>query len=232
LRQGPGRVGVGVFAIALVIGLGYLAVHLINDLSHVHSTTMFPFVLLGIALLVALGFEFVNGFHDTANAVATVIYTHSLDPHVAVVWSGMWNFIGVVLSTGAVAFGIGKDHLSYAQRASAELTAMATIGAADYFGLPGGHLTRKPARNSPEPRATAACARISLTKERFIGDSFLGSMMAAISNRHAADQSAAFLVQPSSRCARAGMTMQRPAWSSRGLATRVRQMGGGCNSPG
>ena len=43
-------------------------------------------------LLVALGFEFVNGFHDTANAVATVIYTHSLEPHIAVVWSGFWNF--------------------------------------------------------------------------------------------------------------------------------------------
>ena len=47
-----------------------------------------------------------NGFHDTANAVATVIYTHSLDPHIAVVWSGLWNFFGVVTSTGAVAFGI------------------------------------------------------------------------------------------------------------------------------
>ena len=47
-----------------------------------------PYVLLGLALLIALGFEFVNGFHDTANAVATVIYTHSLDPNVAVVWSG------------------------------------------------------------------------------------------------------------------------------------------------
>ena len=63
-------------------------------------------MLLGIALLVALGFEFVNGFHDTANAVATVIYTHSLNPHVAVMWSGAWNFLGVMVSTGAVAFGI------------------------------------------------------------------------------------------------------------------------------
>jgi len=53
-----------------------------------------------------LGFEFVNGFHDTANAVATVIYTHSLEPHLAVVWSGLWNFTGVLLSSGAVAFGI------------------------------------------------------------------------------------------------------------------------------
>ena len=59
-----------------------------------------------MALTVALGFEFVNGFHDTANAVATVIYTHSLEPHIAVVWSGFWNFLGVLTSSGAVAFAI------------------------------------------------------------------------------------------------------------------------------
>src|SRR5690348_15627055 len=46
------------------------------------------FVLLAIALLIALAFEFVNGLHDTANAVATVIYTHSLPAQAAVVWSG------------------------------------------------------------------------------------------------------------------------------------------------
>ncbi len=63
-------------------------------------------ILLGLALLMALSFEFVNGFHDTANAVATVIYTKSLKPTPAVVWSGMWNLIGVLTSTGAVAFGI------------------------------------------------------------------------------------------------------------------------------
>lgn len=65
-----------------------------------------PFLLLFVALLIALGFEFVNGFHDTANAVATVIYTRSLPAHVAVVWSGMFNLFGVLLSSGAVAFGI------------------------------------------------------------------------------------------------------------------------------
>jgi PiT family inorganic phosphate transporter len=106
MAGGPGRVGVGVFLIALIVGLGYAGFHLISDLADVHPGSVMPFVLLTVALLVALGFEFVNGFHDTANAVATVIYTHSLDPHVAVVWSGMWNFLGVVLSTGAVAFGI------------------------------------------------------------------------------------------------------------------------------
>ncbi|MBV9274321.1 MAG: inorganic phosphate transporter [Verrucomicrobia bacterium] len=59
-----------------------------------------------LALFMALSFEFVNGFHDTANAVATVIYTHSLRPSIAVVWSGLWNLTGVLLSSGAVAFAI------------------------------------------------------------------------------------------------------------------------------
>src|SRR5689334_18348282 len=63
-------------------------------------------VFLCLAVALALSFEFVNGFHDTANAVATVIYTNTLPPWVAVVWSGMWNLIGVLLSTGAVTFGI------------------------------------------------------------------------------------------------------------------------------
>lgn len=63
-------------------------------------------IFLLLALGLALGFEFVNGFHDTANAVATVIYTHTLKPNYAVIWSGMWNLIGVLTSTGAVAFGI------------------------------------------------------------------------------------------------------------------------------
>jgi inorganic phosphate transporter, PiT family len=68
------------------------------------STGSVFFLLLALGL--ALSFEFVNGFHDTANAVATVIYTHSLKPTVAVIWSGCWNLIGVLFSTGAVAFGV------------------------------------------------------------------------------------------------------------------------------
>ncbi len=63
-------------------------------------------IALLAALGLALGFEFVNGFHDTANAVATVIYTHSLKPVYAVVWSGVWNLIGVLASTGLVAYSI------------------------------------------------------------------------------------------------------------------------------
>lgn len=66
----------------------------------------FTYILLVLAVGLALGFEFVNGFHDTANAVATVIYTHTLKPTPAVVWSGIWNLIGVLSASGAVAFGI------------------------------------------------------------------------------------------------------------------------------
>jgi phosphate/sulfate permease len=63
-------------------------------------------VLLVICLVAACGFEFVNGFHDTANAVATVIYTNSLKPWVAVVWSGFMNSVGVFAGGIAVAMGI------------------------------------------------------------------------------------------------------------------------------
>lgn len=62
--------------------------------------------LLVFCITAALAFEFINGFHDTANAVATVIYTHSLKPRVAVIWSGIWNFIGVNVGGIAVAIGI------------------------------------------------------------------------------------------------------------------------------
>lgn len=70
------------------------------------SHAFLPWLLLRTALVIALALEFVNGFHDTANAVATVIYTHSLPPTFAVVWSGVFNFLGVLLSSGAVAYSI------------------------------------------------------------------------------------------------------------------------------
>jgi PiT family inorganic phosphate transporter len=80
LSRSPGKIGVTVFAAALLVGLTYTLINLVGDLGSVRSTSFLPFLFLGIALLTALGFEFVNGFHDTANAVATVIYTHSLEP--------------------------------------------------------------------------------------------------------------------------------------------------------
>jgi PiT family inorganic phosphate transporter len=106
LSRSPGKIGMLVFGVVLAIGVVYAGHSLIHDLSFVHSDSLLPYLLLGLALLVALGFEFVNGFHDTANAVATVIYTHSLEPHIAVVWSGFWNFLGVLASSGLVAFAI------------------------------------------------------------------------------------------------------------------------------
>jgi PiT family inorganic phosphate transporter len=105
-KSSTGTIGLGVFALILAGGLIYIAAQVWGDLSVVHTVSFFPYLLLGLALLIALGFEFVNGFHDTANAVATVIYTHSLDPHVAVVYSGILNFVGVLLSSGAVAWAI------------------------------------------------------------------------------------------------------------------------------
>ena len=79
-------------------GLLYAAYSIYADVDATGAkvTTYLPYILLLVALLIALGFEFVNGFHDTANAVATVIYTHSLPAEIAVVWSGLFNFLGVL----------------------------------------------------------------------------------------------------------------------------------------
>jgi PiT family inorganic phosphate transporter len=106
----PSFLTIVVFIGLLAGGLLFASEGLINDVGAAHAgvptASYASFVLLIVALLIALGFEFVNGFHDTANAVATVIYTHSLPPNVAVLWSGCFNFLGVLLSSGAVAFGI------------------------------------------------------------------------------------------------------------------------------
>ncbi|HTZ89840.1 MAG TPA: inorganic phosphate transporter [Alloacidobacterium sp.] len=106
MKKSPGMIGMAIFGVVLLAGIGYAGFSLTNDLAGTHIVSVWPWVLLSVALLIALGFEFVNGFHDTANAVATVIYTHSLEPHIAVVWSGMWNLIGVLTSGGGVAFAI------------------------------------------------------------------------------------------------------------------------------
>jgi len=114
LKRGPdldrgfhpltGVIYMGVVAAALLF-VAY-SIYVDIDATGTRVDTYLPYILLFVALLIALGFEFVNGFHDTANAVATVIYTRSLPAHIAVVWSGMFNLIGVLLSSGAVAFGI------------------------------------------------------------------------------------------------------------------------------
>jgi PiT family inorganic phosphate transporter len=107
LNEKPNRLGVAGFLLVLLAGLGYAGWSVLRDTSAVgEPMAIGVFALLGLALLIALGFEFVNGFHDTANAVATVIYTHSLPPLFAVVWSGTFNFLGVMWSSGAVAYSI------------------------------------------------------------------------------------------------------------------------------
>jgi hypothetical protein len=104
-HQGGAILTWGVIAL-LAVGVIYTGVSLYDDLVSTPMQSVLPYILLGVALLIALGFEMCNGFHDTSNAVATVIYTHSLTPNLAVVWSGLFNFIGVLTSSGLVAFGI------------------------------------------------------------------------------------------------------------------------------
>ncbi len=100
--------GIIIFIGLLIAGVLFALYGLSHDVTMAGGEPLATgvFVLLGVALLIALGFEFVNGFHDTANAVATVIYTHSLPANIAVVWSGTFNFLGVLTSSGAVAFSI------------------------------------------------------------------------------------------------------------------------------
>ncbi len=141
-----GRLGMGA---AILVTLAYVAWSVYSDAeaAGVGITAFLPFAMLFLALLIALGFEFVNGFHDTANAVATVIYTNSLPANVAVVWSGFFNFLGVLLSTGVVAFGIISllpvelilqvgSNAGYAMVFSLLLAAIIWNLATWYFGIP------------------------------------------------------------------------------------------------
>jgi PiT family inorganic phosphate transporter len=104
-------------------------------------------ILLVLLLLVVCCFEFINGFHDTANAVATVIYTKTLKPRTAVIWSGIWNFIGVNIGGLGVAIGIinlipidilvqSNIHMSIALILSLVVTAIIWNLATWYFGIP------------------------------------------------------------------------------------------------
>src|SRR5579862_5847387 len=110
VERGPkaasSKAGSWIFGAAVLSAVGYICFHVAKDLDNVTVTSIWPYLLLALALLIALGFEFVNGFHDTANAVATVIYTNSLPPNIAVVWSGICNLAGVLFSSGTVAFAV------------------------------------------------------------------------------------------------------------------------------
>src|SRR6202050_3897365 len=99
-----GIIYMGVVAAALL----FVAYSIYSDIDATGTQvkSYLPYLLLFVALLIALGFEFVNGFHATANSVATVIYTRAMPANVAVVWSGLFNLLGVLWSSGAVGFGI------------------------------------------------------------------------------------------------------------------------------
>ena len=108
LNQPMGPLGIIIFGAIIALGLFFVAYMIFSEVETAGAkpSSVLPYLLLAVALLVALGFEFVNGFHDTANAVATVIYTRALPPQIAVVWSGFFNFLGVSLSSGLVAYNI------------------------------------------------------------------------------------------------------------------------------
>lgn len=113
----------------------------------VWSLTTPQMIFFFVALAVAFGFEFINGFHDTANAVTTVIYTRTLKPTPSVIYSGFMNFLGVLLGGTAVAFSIVNllpvDLLVDAKSASALAMVLSILLAGViwnlgtwYFGLP------------------------------------------------------------------------------------------------
>src|SRR5262245_39073060 len=116
LEVQPNMIAVTLFVGLLAVGVLFSAYSLQSHIvtSGMPVKTWLPFLLLGVALLIALGFEFVNGFHDTANAVATVIYTHSMPANVAVIWSGFFQFLGraAVLRRGCL-----RHHLAPPRRA-------------------------------------------------------------------------------------------------------------------
>ena len=140
-----GVIYLGVVAAALLF-VAY-SIYIDIDATGTKVTTFLPYIMLFVALLIALGFEFVNGFHDTANAVATVIYTRSLPANIAVVWSGLCNLTGVLLSSGAVAFGIVSllpvelilqvgSHAGFAMVFALLIAAIVWNVGTWYFGLP------------------------------------------------------------------------------------------------
>src|ERR1700749_3380539 len=83
LKRSQSKAGLIAFLIALSGGIVFIVFHVARDLDAASVTSYAPYAMLAMALVIALGFEFVNGFHHTANAVATVIYPPSLEPNMA-----------------------------------------------------------------------------------------------------------------------------------------------------
>ena len=95
-----------------------------------------------VIILVALAFDFVNGFHDAANSIATVVSTRVLSPKFAVIWAAFWNFIAFAVFGTAVASTVGRGTIDISQVSSLDVILAALIGAIAWdlitwwFGLP------------------------------------------------------------------------------------------------
>ena len=95
-----------------------------------------------LCILVALAFDFVNGFHDAANSIATVVSTQVLKPRLAVAWAAFWNFIAFAVFGTAVASTVGKGTIDISQVTSLDVLLAAVVGAVAfdlitwYYGLP------------------------------------------------------------------------------------------------
>jgi PiT family inorganic phosphate transporter len=95
-----------------------------------------------LSILVALAFDFVNGFHDAANSIATVVSTQVLKPRLAVAWAAFWNFIAFAVFGTAVASTVGKGTIDISQVTSLDVLLAAVVGAIAfdlitwYYGLP------------------------------------------------------------------------------------------------
>ena len=141
--------GVIAFLLVLVAGLAYAVFSLIADMNAVHQEPLAvgAFALLGLALLIALAFEFVNGFHDTANAVATVIYTHSMPPLVAVIWSGTRTVDGVTTRDG-------RQMMKLAVLGATGSTGQAVVQRALALGHDVVAVSRRPSPSSDSPHLT------------------------------------------------------------------------------
>jgi PiT family inorganic phosphate transporter len=89
---------------------------------------MFEMSLIFIVIVLALCFDFINGFHDTANAIATCVSTRAVSPTVAIVGTAVLNFVGAMISTG-VAKTIGGDIVVSAQSINEVIIIAGLIGA-------------------------------------------------------------------------------------------------------
>ena len=91
------------------------------------------YYLIIILIILALSFDFINGFHDTANAIATCVATRALNPKVAIIMSAVLNFVGAMVSTG-VAKTIGGDIVTSPSMVDS-VVLIAAISAAIFWNL-------------------------------------------------------------------------------------------------